>query len=121
MYSTEFQSEKGQCLIEMDDDGQDITVKIDGEEGTLSLKMGLEPYHFRITNLSLDNMRRMGIGRRCLQFHKEIFAAPITAASPYGQHQLADGSHLTGDGLPFISQMRDERLVCKHQDELNED
>lgn len=118
----EFTVKNSLCKIEIDDEGEKITVQIDGEvKGTISLTMHSdEQYHFRITNLSLDKCRRMGIGRKCLQLHKKTFDAPITAASPYSHEELLDGSHLTGDGLPFITQMRDESLVCKHIDELNE-
>ena len=122
MCSMEFTIKNSLCKIEIDDEGQDIIVKIDGEEkGTMNLTMyDDEQYHFRITNLSLDKCRRMGIGRKCLQLHKEMFNAPIIAASPYSQDQLSDGSHLTGDGVPFITQMRDEGLVCRHRDEFDE-
>ncbi|NQY36614.1 MAG: GNAT family N-acetyltransferase [Alteromonadaceae bacterium] len=110
------------CKIEIDEDGQEIIVKINGtKKGSISLTMYDWPQdYFYITNLSLDNCRRMGIGRKCLQFHKKVFDAPITAASPYSQDKLSDGSHLTGDGVPFITQMREENLVCRHKDESDE-
>ncbi|WP_114807795.1 GNAT family N-acetyltransferase [Vibrio cholerae] len=124
MYSTVFTTERNlRFEINIDDEGHEITVKKDGNVvGTINLSEKLDFGHeFYITHLSLNECRRQGIGRECLKFHKRIFDTPITAASPCVSHPMNDGSHLTGDGLPFINQMREEGIVCWHRDQLEDE
>lgn len=123
MCKTKFKANDGTVAdISIGDDGEIISVSIDGvKKGTIRLAYVDEPggHHYYITNLSLDSCKRKGIGRVCLQFHKKTFRAPLTAASPYDPSQQEDGSHLTGDGLPFIQKMREEGVVCRHPDEFD--
>lgn len=53
--------------------------------------------------------KRKGIGREALRFHKEVFG-PIFAARVDG-FKRGDGSHLTGEGIPFITAMRGEGII----------
>jgi len=85
----------------------------------LNLKEGaedFEPGHCHITHLALEDCQGQGIGRRCLQFHREVFDLPITAGNAY-DGKMDDGSHLTGGGPGFISKMRKEGLVVDDADE----
>ena len=75
------------------------------------------PDYFHITHLELEKCKREGIGRRCLQYHKEIFDSPITAGPKCGSKQ-EDGSHLVGDGVPFIAKMRMEGIVCPDPEDV---
>ncbi|MEQ5572371.1 hypothetical protein ABN306_06040 [Providencia huaxiensis] len=64
-----------------------------------------------IIDLSLENCKRLGIGQKCLELHKEKFQLPICAASEYGP-KLDDGSYLVGDGVGFVARMRDKGIIC---------
>jgi len=106
------------ALIEVDEMGDSIAVSISGQEkGTISLSPNEDLTGFYITHLDLDKCKGQGIGRECLKSHIKVFSAQLAASSPYSCEKLDDGSHLTGDGLPFISKMRDEGIVCRHPDE----
>jgi len=99
----------------IDDDGTEITVRRGGDaRGTISLNYiegdWPDPDHYHITHLSLEKCSGIGLGRKCLIFHKECFDAPITAGNDNGI-QSNDGSHLTGSGPGFIRKMRQEGLV----------
>lgn len=122
MCKTQFTAKDGTIAnIVIDQDGTVISVWIGGAEtGSIELTMGDGPYHFHITHMFLNKCKGKGIGRACLRFHKECFAAPLTASSPFEPGQKLDGSHLTGDGLPSISKMRDEGIVCRHSDEYDQ-
>ena len=103
--------------IVLDDEGEEIYVlQNDIKIGSITLRLieGDPPYiedSFHITHLELDSCRRQGLGRRCLQLHKEVFNASITAGEAHG-FRRDDGSHLTGDGPGFIAKMRAEGIVC---------
>lgn len=120
MNSEIFKAKSGkEYRIELDD-GDEISVWFgDVKQGTISLRriegaeegpgdLAYDYYH--ITHLALDACKGQGIGRRCLQFHQEVFEADITAGN-YRDGQMDDGSHLTGDGPGFIAKMRAEGLV----------
>lgn len=118
MNETRFLASDGKTyLIAIDDSGEDIHVSHDDSVvGTISLRLieSDDPYQpdiYHITHLALDECSHRGIGRRCLQLHRETFASPLTAAEDNGT-TCADGSHLTGDGPGFIAKMRREGLVC---------
>lgn len=113
-------SDGKQYLISLDDGGELITVTHGGiQVGTISLRaIQYDDWHtqFYVTHLELDACKGRGIGRRCLQLHKECFDAPITAGNGYGV-RMDDGSHLVGDGPGFIAKMRSEGLVCREAGE----
>ena len=117
MNETNFTANNGQLyLIQLDDFGEEIYVYQDGKKlGSISLCCIEKDDHFmsevyKITHLELEPCKGLGIGRRCLQFHKEVYDAPLTAGNDNGATS-DDGSHLTGDGLPFVTQMRKEGIV----------
>jgi len=120
--SVVFISSSGQqYTIDLDDDGEKITVLQNGEPcGSISLNyresegIGM-PDYYHITHLELDECKRQGLGRRCLQLHREVFDAPLTAG-PNDGSRPDDGSYLIGDGPGFIEQMRKERIVCRERD-----
>lgn len=100
--------------ILIDDEGNEISVYRTGQKlGSISLDLRGEDDdwdYYHITHLALDGCKRLGIGQHCLELHKEIFDAPITAGrSNAGQQD--DGSHLTGDGPAFIAVMRKKGIV----------
>lgn len=110
--------------IEIDDEGETITV-YDNDDAIGVIRLDFAPIDFPycmdeyyyITELALDKCRRQGVGRECLKFHSETFGFPLVAAKSYGP-ELADGSHLIDDGLPFIRKMREEGIVCPEPDEV---
>lgn len=116
--TTDFVAKDGQSYeITLDDCGEEISVSLNGKrlgQITLSRKedgderSGHEWFH--ITHLELDNCRGIGIGTRCLEFHRDVFQAAITAGRDDG-HVSEDGSHLTGAGPAFIDAMRKKGLV----------
>jgi len=122
MNEVDFLASDGQTYqIQIDDFGDEINVLFQGEKkGSISLRLieGDLPYPpdvYHITHLALDSCSHRGIGRRCLQFHRELFDAPITAGSNNGT-RCEDGSHLTGDGPGFIARMKAEGIVCDDDD-----
>lgn len=128
---TNFEAKNGKKYeILIDDDGVEISVARDGVVlGKIELDyresdFGNDPDRYHITHLALEGCpSRVGIGRACLQYHVDCFGAPITAGSDSGL-KASDGSHLTGSGPGFISQMRKERLVVSdgsHWDRYDED
>ncbi len=117
MNETNFKATNRQLyVIQLDDFGEEIYVYQDGKKlGSISLRCikgdgDYMPDIYHITHLELEPCKGLGIGRRCLQFHKEVYDAPLTAGDDNGTTS-DDGSHLTGDGLPFITQMRKEGIV----------
>ncbi|EPG8943774.1 hypothetical protein L4Z64_001178 [Pseudomonas aeruginosa] len=116
--STLFQANDGNLyVIEVDEDGSEITVsrgvkrlgeiRLDRREDDFGRG---EVEYFHITHLALERCKGLGIGRACLKHHIEMFGLPITAGSAHLGH-AQDGSHLTGDGVPFIARMREEGIV----------
>ena len=107
--------------IQIDEPGDEINVLFQGaKRGSISLRLiegdqPCQPDTYHITHLALDSCSHRGIGRRCLQFHRELFDAPITAGSNDGT-KSDDGSHLTGDGPGFIARMKAEGIVCDDDD-----
>jgi hypothetical protein len=103
-------------FIDVETDETEIVVSRSGETlGRISLRfVEGDPPHlpdsYHITHLELDSCRGRGIGRRCLQLHREYYDAPITAGGNDGTTS-EDGSHLTGDGPGFIAKMQAEGLV----------
>lgn len=112
--------------IQIDDPGDEINVLFQGaKKGSISLRLiegdqPCQPDAYHITHLALDSCSHLGIGRRCLQFHRELFDAPITAGSNDGT-KCDDGSHLTGDGPGFITRMKAEGIVCDDDDRSESD
>ncbi len=118
MNTTSFKSKSGQ-QYEIDvGDGSEITVYKNGKKCgsiVLSCREGdgqMIPDTYHITNLGLDDCKGQGLGRRCLELHKEMFDTPLTAGSN-NMGKQEDGSHLTGDGVGFIEKMRKEGIVCR--------
>ena len=102
--------------ISINDEGTNITI-VDsdgdslGEIILLCCEDGYPPLDvYYITNLGLDKCKGQGIGRAALQFHNELFGAPITAAEDDGMTR-DDGSNLTGDGPGFVHKMRVEGII----------
>jgi hypothetical protein len=129
MCEKDFYTKGDTYRIKIDDDGELISVFLDGQSmGTISLEHredDADPrtYYdwFHITNLSLDACKRKGIGRECLKFHIDTFGLRLTAGESDG-NRMEDGSHLTGDGAPFIRKMREEGIVQRSSyDEEEED
>lgn len=108
--------------LEIDDTGEQITVsKLTLElVGSISLRYidddedASNQGCFHITNLSLDACKKQGVGRACLEYHRELFSSTITAGTADG-NSSEDGSHLTGDGVAFIAKMRKEGIVQKER------
>jgi hypothetical protein len=105
--------------IEIDDTGQEITVRaVNGPKlGSIELQ-GTDSGHYHLKRMYLDQdggaFKRCGIGRQALKFHNESFGCLFTAAPNDGQER-EDGSHLTGDAPRFIRKMRDEGLVLQSE------
>lgn len=102
--------------IEIEDDTHKIHVREAGAlVGTIELDEREDDYagttYFHICHLALDACKGQGIGQACLEYHKEVYGAPLTAAKP-NSGTLPDGSHLTGDGVPFIARMRAKGIVA---------
>lgn len=117
MDTKDFQARDGKTYqLRMDYLGEDIEVYLNEVKlGRISMRYIEIPndpyYYFYITDLSLESCKGQGIGRACLNFHKEIHDAHIVAADPNCSEQ-DDGSHLIDDGIPFIDKMREEGIVC---------
>ena len=89
----------------MDEDGERISVRLENKhQGSIELRMD-EHNVYCITLLALDAVKRRGLGKACLEFHKEVFGAPITANDPADPTPRDDGGHLTGDGPNFVMAM----------------
>ncbi|WP_248767869.1 hypothetical protein [Pseudomonas sp. MWU12-2345] len=101
--------------ITIDDEGEDISVTRDGKNlGKIRLEYredGDGSAYYHITHLALEACKRLGIGQRCLEIHKEAFCEPLTAGTS-ALGQFDDGSHLTGDGPAFIAKMRKKGIVA---------
>lgn len=117
MSGIKFQARNGQTYtIVIDESGEEISVALAGARvGEISLRYVEDDDfpqsdHYHITHLALDRCRRQGLGRRCLQLHREVFNSPISAGTNNGSIN-DDGSHLTGDGPAFIETMRQEGLI----------
>ncbi|MEB0898604.1 hypothetical protein [Citrobacter portucalensis] len=120
MTTKNFMAADGQTYqINLDDEC--IEVRLDGERmGSISLTLvEMDRYsrdYYYITNLDLAKCKGLGIGRACLQFHREEIGEAIYAADEYGQ-KMDDGSHLIDDGIPFIAKMREEGIVVKRSED----
>lgn len=123
MSKTNFVAKDGKTyVIEIDDFGEDITVLHQGQSiGTITLAQreaqdghGTRIY-YHLVNLSLDKCSGLGIGRHCLELHRQEFDAPITAENVNGPKK-EDGSHLTGNGPGFVTRMRALGIVAKTDD-----
>jgi len=117
MYDTVFYVASDSKEYELRIDQEKILVLLGGYlKGSISLSLidqgeKSRDYYY-ITDLDLENCKRLGIGRACLKAHIEIYDMPICAASVFGP-KMDDGSHLVNDGGPFIEKMRQEGLVCE--------
>lgn len=119
---TDYFSASDNCTYRIDIDAEGELIRVSYKSkfvGSILLRrLEVELPHlkdyFYITNLSLDQCKHKGIGRKCLQLHKDIFDSPITASDSYGDRS-DDGSHLTGDGPPFIARMIQEGIVIGHE------
>jgi hypothetical protein len=108
--------------IEIDDSGCEIKVyKGDRCLGGITLScheedLGNHDYFdvYTITHMDLGESTRNGLGRKCLELHKEKFQAPILAG-PNDGSKPEDGSYLIDDGPGFIEKMREEGIVCRDQ------
>lgn len=94
-----------------------IEVRFNGEVmGSISLDLIQNddrlPDYYRITDLSLEKCKRLGIGRECLRLHQEEIGSPICAAEK-NSGKMSDGSHLIDDGVYFIARMRADGIVVK--------
>ncbi|WP_124513902.1 hypothetical protein [Acidovorax sp. FJL06] len=112
-----FTASDGQTYeISVDDFGEEIRVVLGGKTvGTISLRYiegdpPRQPDTYHITHLALEECAHRGIGRRCLELHREVFSSPITAGADNGTTS-DDGSHLTGDGPGFIAKMSKAGIV----------
>jgi hypothetical protein len=116
MNVTEFEGKDGKTYtIAIDDDGELITVACGTEKlGSISLHRyevddNASFDFFRVTHLELETPSGTGVGRRCLQFHKELFGCRIEAGVE--GLRMDDGSHLTERGPGFMARMREEGIV----------
>lgn len=122
MYEKEFSAADGRVYrISVDEEGEEIEVFLKGDRrGSITLEYKcdppIEPDHFYIHDLSLNNCKRIGLGEAALRYHKDLFDLPIVAAKEHGP-SLADGSHLIDDGINFIRRMREKGIVCPEPDE----
>ena len=115
-------SDANNYKIQISDEGETISVYL-GEQivGKILLEYksdnitgypGGEKEIYHIINLSLDGCKGIGLGQACLEFHKEIYGLPITAGQDRMVHgESEDGSHLTGDGVGFVSAMREKHII----------
>jgi len=122
MNTAEFRTQAGNVFtIEVDDFGEEINVtRASKRVGYIALRLTegdlpTMPDSYHITDLALSECKGEGVGRRCLQLHKEIFESPITAGPEDGSRPQ-DGSYLIDDGPGFIAKMRSEGLVCSTND-----
>ncbi|NKI72354.1 hypothetical protein GN109_23285 [Collimonas pratensis] len=122
MNTIEFTTRAGNIVvIEADDSGEKISVTRDAlGVGHIEFRFvegdpPMTPNSYHITDLALPEFKREGIGRRCLQLHKEIFESPITAGPEDGSRP-SDGSYLIDDGPGFVAKMRSEGLICPISD-----
>ena len=125
MDSKNFISKHGlKFQITIDDDGCEIAVSCsDKKVGSISLDEKCDPnqFYYYITDLSLEKCKNQGVGQACLEYHRELFDAPITAASEFNTEKISDGSHLIGDGVGFINNMRKKGIVCSEVNEHLQD
>ena len=95
----------------MDEDGESISVRSENKhEGIIELRIDEDNVYW-ITLLALDNVKGLGLGTACLQFHRKVFDATITAYDPANPTPREDGGHLTGDGPGFVRAMVKRGLV----------
>jgi len=111
------------------DDGRKVIVTIDDFFSRIDVKTpdGIEigEFEFMLSSddftqwyyitrmyldLSGDSYKRKGIGRKCLQFFKELTGCPIFASENDGIRK-DDGSHLTEDAPSFVAKMREEGII----------
>ncbi len=127
MDETVFVARDGETyVIALDHFGEEISVYRGGERvGQIKLRCiaapdesGRDWYH--ITHLALEACRGLGIGTRCLQFHKEVNGAILTAGRNDG-FRADDGSHLTEDGPGFIAKMRAKGIVAPDLESRHDD
>lgn len=117
-------------------DGENIVIEIDEDENRINVfdsndkEIGYIEFADRdsddkyiapsddkyILTLALDKTpgyTHRGIGREALLFYKEWYNNNIAiCAASILDRQLDDGSHLIGDGGPFVMQMRAEGIIA---------
>lgn len=74
------------------------------------------PSYFYLQHLDLEGCKRLGIGTEIFRLHNEHIGEPITAANQFGP-SMDDGSHLIGDGVPFVQKMREKGFICAEDSE----
>lgn len=123
MHEMKFKATDGKLYaICIDDEGERVEV-FRGEErlGHIELEHRFDPpivpEHYYVYYLALGKCKRKGLGEAALKYHKELFELPIIAAHERGP-ELADGSHLIDDGVPFIRRMREKGIVCPEPEEI---
>lgn len=104
--------------VVIDEDGLSIRVLAAGLlVGTIDLDFRFEEIngysvfpHYHITHLALEACKGNGIGSFALRLHRDVFETVLTAGVE--GPECPDGSHLRGDGVPFIAKMRERGIVA---------
>lgn len=104
--------DENDCKIEISDS--------EGAFGEINLIESDDGESHHIALLDFSRHKRKGIGTEALVFFKEYFGTKLTA-TPNDGHEREDGSHLTGDGLPFVTKLQRLGIVEPFYDNDNED
>ena len=75
------------------------------------------PHRYLLARIFVP-ITRSGLGRATIEFFKDYFDATIWVR-PNDGIEMEDGSHLTGDGVPFVSQMIAEKLIENNEEEID--
>lgn len=66
---------------------------------------------YKLTHMYIEEeYQRLGLGTLAVKFFKEWNGEPIFV-SPNDGFEREDGSHLTGDGLPFAMKLMEEGII----------
>ncbi|MDM1396079.1 hypothetical protein HX049_02645 [Myroides odoratimimus] len=79
------------------------------EVGEYGYKTTFEGYKLRYMDVK-DGYKRNGLGTAAVEFFKEFYGEPIIVSS-YNGMERADGSHLTGEGLPFAMRLLELGII----------
>lgn len=113
--------DEGETVEVFDNSNSDIVLgHIDFVLIENELHRGYSDYYYLVQCLALDNCKRIGIGTEIFKRHTERFELPIIARENDGQ-RWEDGSHLTGDGVPFIEKMREKGYVVASGNDYEDD
>lgn len=102
--------EEGECIELFLSDKHVGTIRLTFDPDVLRVEEWQFFDFFYINELSLGKCKRLGLGEAALRFHKLCFGSKI-AAGPDDGTIMYDGSHLIGDGPPFIAAMRRKGVV----------